>query len=345
MQFQLGKTFENTPLGCGLVFAVCIGFYILYNADHHLFVTLNLVCRPVDVVFGLQVQRLIFASFVHTSLPGVIFALLLCWRRFSCIEHQVGTLGFIVWFVWTSVLVHGCWCVMAFFLMWFMGPSILSSEVHGLFPLLTAKLVASVKESDNSTVWLWPLPFHISTRVFPLVVIVLTWLLHWDAHFDVVAAYLLASFAPWLVVEPTSELLDRIENTTAGKMVLSKLQASDKFVCRQPTGPVQDKFAAKPKNSTTPQAPSRQEASPGPLDDCPIHTPSVDVEKGMDKLTASPVKAAECCVLTLGDDDEPDINSQDVESEYDQTWILGSPVRPKAQACGPVVKDLIPGSS
>ena len=74
MQSPLEKTLANTPLGCRIVFTLSVGSYLLYQLDHHLFVSLDLTCRPVDVIYGLQVQRLLLSSFVHTSLLGLLLA-------------------------------------------------------------------------------------------------------------------------------------------------------------------------------------------------------------------------------------------------------------------------------
>jgi len=171
---------------------------------------------PSSSLGSSQVQRLLFASFVHTSLLGLIFALLVCWQRFSWIERKEGTLGFLLWFMWTSFLLHVSYCFamvcIAPFVPWNSG---LFSEVHGLFPLLTASLVSSIKDSDSSTVWLWPLPYHVPVHLFPLVIIGVSWFLHVEAHFDVVIAYGVASVLPWLV-EPSAELLEWVEQSNVG---------------------------------------------------------------------------------------------------------------------------------
>lgn len=236
MQLNIGKTLDNTPLGCRIVFGLSTAFYVLYTVDHHLFIGLDLVCRPADVIYGLQLQRLVLASFVHTSLIGLVVAVALSWRRFAWLEHHSGTLGFLIWFVWTSVLLHGTFCLVALFLATIFGQGLLTGEVHGLFPLLTANLVASIKDSDSSTVWLWPLPFHVSVRAFPLVVIGLTWILHLEAHFDVIVAYALAALCPQWLVEPPSEFLDKAEQSPFGGWLLSRLTVFEAFVCRQPCG-------------------------------------------------------------------------------------------------------------
>lgn len=231
---MLGRTLENTPLGCRLVFITCICYYLLYILDHHAFVTLDVVCRPGDVLHHFQIQRLLQASFVHTSFFGLLAALLVCGRRFAWIENRSGTLGFLIWFVWASLILHGSYCIVALLLSPFLGDWILADEVHGLFPLVVASLVSSIKDSDNTTVWLWPLPYHVSVRFFPLFVVLLSWLLHWTTHLDVVTAYFFAGAFPALLEEPSASFLDRAEESSLGRFALSWLQASDSFVFRQP---------------------------------------------------------------------------------------------------------------
>lgn len=231
---QLGKTLDNTPLGCRIVFGASIGAYLLYTLDHHDFISWNLVCRPVDVIYSVQLQRLVLTSLVHKSALSLTFALFICSRRFAWLENLTGTLGFLVWFFWTSVVVHGAYCFIAMCLAPILGQWLMSGEVRGLFPLITAHLVASIKDSDNSCVSLWPLPFHVPVRAFPLVVICLCWVFHMEAHFDVIVAYAIASAAPQLVVEPSQIIVDKVEQTAAGTWLLARLQAFDSFACKQP---------------------------------------------------------------------------------------------------------------
>lgn len=233
-QMPLDNLLERTPLGSRIVFGLCIGVYALFCLDHHTFVTLDLTCRPLDVVYGLQVQRLLLASFAHTSLPGLCLAIAVSWRRFAWLESQFGTMGFLLWFMWCSVLLHATYCLAWALLAPILGGESTGSEVHGLFPLLTASLVLSMHASDAAEVWLWPLPLHVSVRFLPLVVIALAWLLHWEAHYDVAVAYVLARAAPWLIEPEVLRIAERAEQTALGKLLLSKLQDSDAFVCRPP---------------------------------------------------------------------------------------------------------------
>ncbi|CAJ1460144.1 unnamed protein product, partial [Effrenium voratum] len=144
---------ERTPLGCRVVFGLCGGYYLLYVLDHHLFVGLNIVCRPVDVIRGWQLQRLLQASFAHSSLLGLLLAVLVSWRRFACLENRAGTLAFLLWFILSSVLLHSIYCIVALVSWPFVGDWLMNSEVHGLFPVLVANLVASIKDTDNSYIW------------------------------------------------------------------------------------------------------------------------------------------------------------------------------------------------
>lgn len=231
---QLGNMLENTPIGCRITFVLCAATCALYKVNHHLFVTLDLVCRPVDVVYGWELQRLLLASFVHKTLVSLLLALGICWRRFSWLEHQSGTLGFVLWFTWVSVILHGAYCGLIVILALVAGDALLESEVRGLFPLIIANLVASIKDTDNSTVWLWPLPFHISVRAFPLIVIALSWLLHLEAHVDVLIAYALGATCPEWFFQPSASFLNRVEDWGAGKWLLHRLQGFEGFVARPP---------------------------------------------------------------------------------------------------------------
>eukprot|EP00927_Polykrikos_kofoidii_P071396 TRINITY_DN67663_c0_g1_i1.p1 TRINITY_DN67663_c0_g1~~TRINITY_DN67663_c0_g1_i1.p1 ORF type:complete len:349 (+),score=36.14 TRINITY_DN67663_c0_g1_i1:137-1183(+) len=230
------KAFEQTPLGSRIVFGLSVCCYILYVFDHHDFVRLDLVCRPQDVIYGLQLQRLVLASFVHKTWVTLSLAVLISWRRFAWLEHEHGTLGFVLWFLSSSVLLHGIYCIVALSSGFFTGGIIVVGEAHGLFPLLIASLVASIRETDNAEVWLWPLPFHVSVRAFPFVVIVLSWLFHWEAHFDVAVAYVVAATAPELV-QPGADwgLLERFEQTSVGRQLTTCFQFFDAFVCRPPS--------------------------------------------------------------------------------------------------------------
>jgi len=231
---QLGSMLESTPVGCRGVFSLS-------------------ACRPYDVLFGFQ---------VHKSLFGLCLALLVCWRRFAWLENKIGTLGFLLWFAWSSVVLHGSYCLGMFALTAFVGPSVIHQEVHGLFPLITANLVLSIRDSGNTDVWLWPLPFHVSVRAFPLVVMGISWFLHWDAHLDIVFAYCLASACPSWFREPAPGHLARVEQTSPGQWLLTWLQASDRFVCRQPCST---------EATLTPLAPTKEAASipPPPADVAP----------------------------------------------------------------------------
>lgn len=225
---------DRTPLGCRLVFGLCIAIHCLSAWSHHTYQTLNLPCRPVDVVFGLQLQRLVLASFVHTSFPGLCLALLISWRRFAYLEANYGTFGFLLWFFWLSLVLHGAYCFVAICIGPLFDSSAGSGEVKGLFPLLVASLVAGSRESGDTEVWLWPLPFHVSLRALPLVVMGSTWLFHLQAHYDVVVAYLLAQFVPSLVELDVARLSEAVEQTALGRCALGWLQGFDAYQCRPP---------------------------------------------------------------------------------------------------------------
>lgn len=228
--------------------------YILFVLHHHTFISLNLVCRPVDVIYGFQLQRLLLASLVHTSLPGLCLALLICWRRFAWLERRAGTLGFVVWFIWCSLIVHSIYCLGALVLAAIVGAQgPLDGEVHGLLPLLTANLVASIKGTDASTVWLWPFPLHVPVRAFPIVVVAMSWSLHFEAHLDVIAAYAVASIFPSLLDEPGTVVLDMVEQVSLGKLLVVVLQSSDAFVCRPPPDSVGELSSARSVGGATPE--------------------------------------------------------------------------------------------
>lgn len=244
-----GSALERTPLGCRLVFFFAVACYGLFVFDHHDFISFDLTCKPADVIQGLQVQRLLLASFTHTSLPGLCLAIGVSWRRFSWIEHQNGTVGFLIWFTLVSLLLHGTYCVFAVFADAVLGTGLTGTEVHGLFPILIASLVAGMRESDNSEVWLWPLPFHVSVRAFPVVIIGLTWIFHMHAHFDVAVAYAVAAVVPE-AVEPKPDVFG-LEQGGVGQWLLSVLGGSEAFVCRTTlvSGPGETACAA-PESST-----------------------------------------------------------------------------------------------
>merc|ERR1712232_438236 len=110
--------------------------------------------------------------------------------------------------------------------------------------------VASMRESDNTEVWLWSLPFHVNVRLFPLVIIGLTWIFHMQAHFYVAVAYGVASLAPELV-EPKADLLG-LEEGAVGQLLLSVLSGSDAFVCRPPPVVGSGEFTVKAPESASP---------------------------------------------------------------------------------------------
>lgn len=224
----------NTPLGCRIVFALTTCTYLLFKFKHHEFITLDITCRPGDVIYFLQIQRLLFASFAHTTVSGLVLGVAVCWRRFSWLEHQHGTLGFLLWFVWSSVFLHGSYCIAAFFTTPFFGDSLMDGEVHGLLPLLTANLVLGLRDQDIKEVWLWPLPIYVSTKMFPLVLIGISWFCHFEAHFDVVFAYCAALVMPEAILEPGPQILDMLEASPLGQIGVQHLQRSDAFVCRLP---------------------------------------------------------------------------------------------------------------
>eukprot|EP00747_Dinoflagellata_sp_TGD_P180476 gnl/TRDRNA2_/TRDRNA2_32999_c0_seq1.p1 gnl/TRDRNA2_/TRDRNA2_32999_c0~~gnl/TRDRNA2_/TRDRNA2_32999_c0_seq1.p1 ORF type:complete len:314 (-),score=46.97 gnl/TRDRNA2_/TRDRNA2_32999_c0_seq1:45-986(-) len=257
----LQQMLKTTPLACRIVALLSIGCYLLYVLDYNLFLHLNLVLRVDDAIRGWNFlgalmawrwQRLIMASFVHTSLIELCFALFLCWRRFAWMENKFGTLGFIMWFVWASLFLHATYVYsIAFVVAPIIDPALEVTWIHGLYPVLTASFVIDIKESDNHSVWLWPLPVHVPVRAFPWVIIVLSWVLHCEAHLDVVSAYFVASFAPVWMLEPSVELLDKVEQTWLGMFVLAQLQRFDAFVYRQPSA-----ASTLPRTVATPAPPT-----------------------------------------------------------------------------------------
>ena len=293
---------ENTPLGCRIVFGLCAGYYLLSILEPHLFLELHAVCRPRDVIYGWQIHRLLQASFAHSSILGLLLAALVSWRRFAGLENRAGTMAFLVWFVVTSFILHSAYCLLAILSLPFLGDWLMNSEVHGLYPVLVANLVTSIKETDNGSVWLWPLPFHVSTRSFPLVVMTLSWLLHMDSHLDVSVAYFAAVAAPDLFEEPNNSFLDRVEQAL-GKSFLGLLQAFDCFVCRPPTGEVSG-LGFKPK-----EAPDLENPPIPPADEASKMTAQT-------VLGASP--EAHCYSMT---DDEDHGDDDKGLSEYDDSWL------------------------
>lgn len=286
---------ENTPLGCRLVFGLCGGYYLVFLLEPHLLFDLHVVCRPKDVIYGWQVPRLLLASFAHSSLLGLLLAGLVSWRRFAALENRAGTTAFLTWFVMTSLIVHSAYCLVAVLTLPFLGDWLMNSEVHGLYPVLVANLVSSIKDTDNSSVWLWPLPFYVSTRNFPLVVMTLSWLLHMDSHLDVSVAYFTSVVFPDFFEEPNSDFLDRVEQAL-GKGFQGLLQGFDCFVCRPPVGEVSGlglKFTEVPDLENPPKPPKAP------------------------KSTANTVEAHNIYAMT----DEEDHGDDKGLSEYDDEWL------------------------
>eukprot|EP00747_Dinoflagellata_sp_TGD_P019184 gnl/TRDRNA2_/TRDRNA2_127001_c0_seq1.p1 gnl/TRDRNA2_/TRDRNA2_127001_c0~~gnl/TRDRNA2_/TRDRNA2_127001_c0_seq1.p1 ORF type:complete len:278 (+),score=19.74 gnl/TRDRNA2_/TRDRNA2_127001_c0_seq1:115-948(+) len=225
----------GTPLGVRLVFGLSVSIYLLYALDLHDFVSLHTQCKPYDIMYRFRLQGLLFASVTFKSWPALLVGMLVSWRRFATIEYDVGTLGFLLWFVCTSVLFHGSYCVLTFLLSCFYGSiDVMTGEVHGLWPVIIATLVVSAKDSDNLTVMLWPLPIQVPARVYPLILVVVAWISHAEASFDVAAAYIIAGILPAWLWEPSASALDALEQSTAGRALLHQLQALDCFVCRPP---------------------------------------------------------------------------------------------------------------
>jgi len=218
------------------------------------------------VVFGLQLHRLFLASFVHTHLPSLFFSVWLCWSRFACLEANWGTLGFLVWFFFVSLVIHGTYCFATLTVGTIFDPTAGTGEVKGLYPLIVANFVVSARESADAQVWLWPLPLHVSMRAVPAVVIALTWLLHWEAHYDVLVAYVLATVLPNVVEPDLARLTDSIEKTAIGGFVVSWLQGFDSFVCRPPyLGSYEDSAQLSKKESWSETSLSPPLPSPPPV--------------------------------------------------------------------------------
>eukprot|EP00927_Polykrikos_kofoidii_P063719 TRINITY_DN58588_c0_g1_i1.p1 TRINITY_DN58588_c0_g1~~TRINITY_DN58588_c0_g1_i1.p1 ORF type:complete len:295 (-),score=29.74 TRINITY_DN58588_c0_g1_i1:36-920(-) len=257
----------STPLGCRVVMLTCVLCYLIYRFDYSDFIQLNMVCKASDALVFWNIfrwegnvydtvmvwrwQRLITVSFVHTSLAELCFVLLVFWRRLVWIENRMGTLGFVVWFVWSSCVVHAIVCasicVVACFLD-IVRPA--EVDLHGLYPLLVTHLATqSGGNCANESIWLWPLPLHVPVRVFPFVVVLCSWLMHCYAHLDVAAAYVLAVNSPLWLLEPSTAALDTFERSWLGVTLLAALQRSDAFVCRQPCGSSGDLFEQRKKES------------------------------------------------------------------------------------------------
>lgn len=227
---------EKVPLGNRMVYAVSVLTYLLYILDHTDFRRLFLVCNADDIIYHFKIQGLFLASMTFESLPALLIAIAVSHRRFAFLEYQLGTVGFLVWFMRTSVLFHAAFCVMMFLLSAF-DNSVLKEEVHGLWPLIIINIVGSFREAENSTVWLWPLPLHVPIKAFPAILIAIAWISHSYMHLDVVAAYLLACFFPSGFLEPSKTFLDLTEQNSAAKALINGLQNFDSFVCRPPSEP------------------------------------------------------------------------------------------------------------
>lgn len=225
---------NTLPIGCRIVFGLSVSTYVFYCLDTSDFYKSYIDCNARQVFYKLQLQGLLLASVTFESWPALAIAITLSWRRFSFLEYQVGTSGFLVWFVWNTVVFHTLFIVMMLALSIF-DDWVMNEEVHGLWPLLIIHFVSTVRDSSNGTVWLWPLPYHVPERSFPLILIVIAWVAHSYIHLDVMVAYFLACFSPSWLLEPSISFLDQVEQAPVFSQLLKSLQSCDAFVCRPPS--------------------------------------------------------------------------------------------------------------
>jgi len=233
-----------TPLGTRIVFFVAVLIFVYLwlgplNASH------DLVCIPYQVFYEWKLLGLLTASLTHMSLGGFAFAIVLCWRRFASLEYQMGSVGFLWWFLWTSVLYHASYCLCVYILSFAFDEVVMRGEVHGMFPLAIVNFVSNIKETNDGTVHLWPLPVPIPIRFLPPIIIVIALVLNFEANalnlvhhgvIPLVLIYVLAgAFPVWL--EPSGAILDTFMQHSIGSYVLKFLQGFDSFVCPPPSGP------------------------------------------------------------------------------------------------------------
>jgi len=228
---SIERTCGETPLGCRIIFGAAAASYVFTVLPVREVVPVSLECTPLKVLNDLQFHLLLFASLIHTSLPGLVLALVICWRRFCGLENTLGTMGFSVWFISTSVVIHGLYCLLAVFVGRLLDSDwLLTSPVHGLFPLLVLALVSEAQDHPHTQVWLWPSPIHVSASYFPYAVVALSWLVHMDAHLDVLPALLLGRLCPVASLVPAPATVAWVEHSACCSALLPRIATAAGFV-------------------------------------------------------------------------------------------------------------------
>lgn len=233
-----------TPLGTRIVFVIAalIYVYLLCSPED---ASRDLVCTPYRVLYEWKVLGLLTASLTHKSIVALAFAIVLCWRRFASLEYQMGSAGFLWWFLWTTVLYHASYCVCVYILSFVFDEVVMQGELHGLFPLAIVNLVSNMKETNDGNVHLWPLSLSIPLRFLPPIIVVIALFLNFEANalhlvqhgvIPLVIIYVLAgAFPVWL--EPSGAMLESFMQNSIGSYVLKFLQGFESYVCPPPSGP------------------------------------------------------------------------------------------------------------
>jgi len=233
-----------TPLGTRIVFVVAASVYgyLWVGPDGAVH---DLVCMPYQVFYEWKLLGLLTACLTHKTLVAFAFAFALCWRQFASLEFQMGSAGFLWWFVWTSLLYHASYCVCVYILSFVFDEEVMRGEVHGLYPLAIVNLVKNMKETNDGNVQLWPFSVSVPFRALPPIIIAIAVVLNFEAKVlhlvqhgvvPLVLIYILVGAFPiWL--EPSGAMLDVIIQNPIGSHVLKFLQGFESFVCPPPSGP------------------------------------------------------------------------------------------------------------
>ncbi|CAD7922827.1 unnamed protein product [Amoebophrya sp. A120] len=178
------------PPGCRVVLALCVAFFILPTGE-------ILACSPANVFDRWWLWTLCTTTYVHHELFSLAGGLLLGWRRFVRAENEHGTVGFLLWLLFVSAVIHVVYVIACHLVFEYFDPRLAGEPVHGLWPLVCLLFTYDAKLDPFGEVLLWPLPLTVYTRTVPLLALFGAWLVHFDAHLDSIVAMLVALALPF----------------------------------------------------------------------------------------------------------------------------------------------------